>query len=357
MVIVRRKKSDELFPVATQLGFSTSRITKGQVGLEIECEGNKFRKEGLPKPWSYHKDGSLRGKDNAEYVFATPQKFKDVPRHVDKLFEMFREDGTVLDESNRTSVHVHLNIQDFYLNRLTSLMALWIILEEVLTEWCGEHRVGNLFCLRAKDAPNVVNAIGRFIRSDMLTPLGDGLHYSGMNPQAIVKLGSLEFRTLRGVNEPQPIKDWVSILQRLYNVSGDYPDPRVLCEAFSGIGPLQFFEELLGPLSRVVRDGVTFAEDQIRESMYDGVRMAQDLCYCRDWDRFKAIDLKPDPFGRNIRDVKARLDGDVELAMVQDMMVQAQNLEELQNAQAQVMNTLQGNNWNANWNPEIGDWV
>ena len=312
MVIIRRKPKDEFFSVAASLNFPVSRLVKGEVGLEIECEGNSFRKDDLHKPWTYHKDGSLRGKDNAEYVFATPQMFRDVPRYVDSLWSMFKKDGTILDDSNRTSVHVHLNVQEFYLNRLASLMALWIILEEPLAEWCGDHRVGNLFCLRAKDAPAVVNTIARFIASDMGAALSDSLHYSGMNPQAIVKLGSLEFRTLRGATEPGVIKQWVSILERLYHLSADYPDPRELCEVFSHTGPIEFFERLLGPSAGLVRDGITMGNDQLREAMYDGVRLAQDLCYCRDWDRFKAIRLKPDPFGRDLKQVKRRLDGETE---------------------------------------------
>jgi hypothetical protein len=64
-------------------------------------------------------------------------------------------------------------------------------------------------------------------------------------------------------------------------------------------------------LGREIKDSIGFTDDQIRESMYDGVRMAQDLCYCRDWDRFKAIKLSPDPFGRDLKKVRARMVGAV----------------------------------------------
>src|SRR5690606_4744320 len=96
--------------------------TDGEIGIEIEVEGNKFPKhavEGydgvdphfIPDMWQYHRDGSLRGEDNAEYVLKNPIKFSEVPDAVNKLWEMFDKYGTVLETSNRTSVHVHLNAQ------------------------------------------------------------------------------------------------------------------------------------------------------------------------------------------------------------------------------------------------------
>ena len=73
--------------------------TKGHVGLEIECEGNKLPIPngahgahspvnifGLPK-WAYVHDGSLRGKANAEYVLRKPISFDDVPTAVNDLYK------------------------------------------------------------------------------------------------------------------------------------------------------------------------------------------------------------------------------------------------------------------------------
>jgi hypothetical protein len=39
-------------------------------------------------------------------------------------------------------------------------------------------------------------------------------------------------------------------------------------------------------------------DDEVRDSMYEGIRLAQDLCYCRDWDLFLPMEYKQDPFGR-----------------------------------------------------------
>lgn len=307
MVFVKRDaKARAGFSVGVVL---SRKSTKGTVGIEIEVEGSKLPRSQTPAPWAYHTDGSLRGEENAEYVLQQPVEFREVKPSLDVLWAKFREMNSRLDDSNRTSVHVHLNVQEFFFNRLTSLMALYFTFEEVLTEWCGEHRVGNLFCLRAKDAPAIISQIRRFIRSDGKAQIQEHHHYSGLNANALHKFGSLEFRSLRGCSDPETILDWVSILERLYVLSGEFTDPRDVCNAFSSEGPMGFFDSVLGDLGPVVRKGVKMDEAQIRQSMYEGIRLAQDLCYCRDWSLFKGVELKPDPFGRSLRTLIKRLTG------------------------------------------------
>lgn len=304
------------FTVGVMLG---NKETRGDVGLEIEVEGNKFPKpegyEGTHQPvklagtnyWSYVHDGSLRGKDNAEYVLTRPILFGEVPKAVDEIFDKLKKYGSVMTESNRTSVHVHMNCQQFHLNRLTSLLALYYTFEEVLTEWCGDHRVGNLFCMRAVDAPAIITQVKKFIKTDGRYQLSDSHHYAALNTNALFKLGSLECRTLRGVNEAGPIVTWVSILQRLYEMSSQFEDPREIIALFSQEGPVSFFDSILGEHAKTVRDGIEFDYDRIGESMYEGIRMAQDLCYSRDWSLYRAQKLAIDPFGRDAKKMAKKL--------------------------------------------------
>lgn len=291
---------------------------KGAVGIEIEVEGNKFPKRSykgsdpvdahlIPKVWNYHKDGSLRGKDNAEYVLFKPIEFNEVSESLTALWDMFKNYGTVLDVSNRTSVHVHLNVQRWHLNRLCTFMAMYFSLEEILTQWCGEHRVGNLFCLRAKDAPGIISKLKKFLVSNGTSELSEGLHYAGFNAHAIGKFGSIEVRTLRGCQDKETILDWIEILRALYEKSEEFTDPRSLMEDFSGNGPLAYLDKLLGDKAQCVLDGISMTSTEVQDSIYDGIRMAQDLTYCRDWSLYKPVDITKDPFGRATKD-KVELD-------------------------------------------------
>jgi hypothetical protein len=285
--------------------------TKGDIGLEIECEGNKFNKNdaALPKAWCYHQDGSLRGADNAEYVLRQPVKFSEVPKVLSDLWADMAKNGTVLSQSMRTSVHVHLNCQSFHLNRLASFGAIYFACEEILTEWCGDHRVGNLFCLRAKDAPSIISQLRGYIKMDGRWAWSDGLHYAGLNLSALAKFGSLEIRTLRGVTDPSIIQDWVGILQRIYTLSAEYPDPREIIGMFSAEGPLEFLRNILGDYYDTVLAGVEMPEDEIRASLYEGIRFSQDIAYARDWSEYHPMAVTPDPFGRDTKKMAKRLAG------------------------------------------------
>lgn len=275
----------------------------GDIGIEIEVEGNKFPKDSetslIPLAWKYTHDGSLRGEDNAEYVLKKPLKFEQVPDALNKLWSMFNDYGSVLSESNRTSVHVHLNVQNFHLNRLCSFVAMYFAMEDLLTAWCGDHRVGNLFCLRATDAPAIVRRMKDFFQCDGIGyQFSSGMHYAGLNPSAIHKFGSIEIRSLRGVTDPQVIIDWVSVLERLYKLSEDFKDPRDVVAGFSGAGPIAWLQNLLGDKYSTIMDNVPFNVEEVRGILYRGIRLAQDLCYCRDWSSFQEKTLEKDPFNR-----------------------------------------------------------
>lgn len=301
MIIRRENRKDECYSVAVTLG---RKATKGDVGIEVELEASNTMPKSedvIPPQWVYHQDGSLRGYDNAEYVLAKPLPFDEVDKAIDDLWDVLKAKKVKLTPSNRTSVHVHLNVQDFFLNRLATFAGMYFCVEEILTEWCGEYRVGNLFCLRAKDAPAIITQLRRFIRSDMQTQIRDNFHYAGFNANALHKFGSIEIRTLRGVMDPETIKMWVAILRRLHTLSADFPDPREFVSMFSSLGPLEFYETLLGEHAGTVQAAIGWSNEQVRDSMYEGIRLAQDICYCRDWAKFQAIEVKPDPFGRDVR--------------------------------------------------------
>jgi hypothetical protein len=292
--------------------------TKGDVGIEIEVEGNMFPKHEyrgeeavdahlIPKAWKYVHDGSLRGKDNAEYVLNGPIDFDDVPATVQSLFSMMDDYGTVLDDSNRTSVHVHLNVQNWHINRLASFLCAYYAVEEILSEFCGEHRVGNLFCLRGKDAPGIISRLRYFIKRGESVAFTDGMHYGGLNCQAIQKYGSVEIRTMRGAMNAEEVITWVGILRRIYDLSAEYADPRLLVELFSGSGPMEFLEHILGEYRTTVLSAISYDHQRIMEALYDGIVIAQDIAYCRSWEDFKPLNIKPDPFGRSMKTIASQM--------------------------------------------------
>jgi len=268
-------------PVASYYGH---RIKTGTVGIEIELEGANFPKEDeeLPDEWQYHEDHSLRGEDNAEYVLRLPESFATAEDAVRRLFCVLDDNCVVIDDSPRTSVHVHLNFQKNCVNRIAAFSALFFTVEEILSEWCGDHRAGNLFCLRAKDAPAIPALAKEIVSNNLGVSISSDYHYAGLNFESLQKFGSLEVRHMRGPKDAQEVIDWLKIVQRIYDMSDVFKsDPREICYKYSYEGPSRFFKDVFGPdLYPVVLAGLSeeWNEQKINDSVREGIRIAQDIC-------------------------------------------------------------------------------
>lgn len=309
---VFKKDSREVDPtVGKTIREITGRPTRNlkRIGLEVEVEGTNFPKTGyivdqesgdehfyedsgvIPKQWAYTHDGSLRGEDNAEYILREPLDFEQASEALYDLYGMFGAQGCRVDESHRTSVHVHLNVLDWKLNRVCSFLTLLFIVEDLLVHWCGEDRVGNLFCLRAKDAPAIISAAREFVRLGDSYTLRDNLHYSNVNLRAIHKKGSIEVRCMRGCSSPEPVLKWLAILHHIYELSDKYKDPRDIVSGFSGQSRAEFLSQVLGEHTEEVVNGCGMSDYQIGQSLHEGVRLVQPLVYSKNWAQYNK--LKP----------------------------------------------------------------
>lgn len=64
---------------------------------------------------------------------------------------------------------------------------------------------------------------------------------------------------------------------------------------------MAYLELVLGDRKSTILNNINYTISQIRTSLYEGIRLAQDLCYCRDWSLYDPIEVKPDPFGRKTK--------------------------------------------------------
>jgi hypothetical protein len=93
--------------------------------------------------------------------------------------------------------------------------------------------------------------------------------------------------------------DWIGTIEQLYSLSKEFTDPRDAVAIYSSGGPLSYFKTILGDKAEVIRAGIGWTDEQLSAALRRGIRFAQELCYCRDWDTYKPIEIKPCPFGRS----------------------------------------------------------
>lgn len=258
-------------------------------GVEIETEGHGLDGFYTPIGWSATRDGSLRGEGAKEFVTRRPHPLPVVLKLVSQLYSDFKEQGVTINDSVRAGVHVHINILDLTPNQLANLIVLSMIFEGLLSLYCGEQRVGNLFCLRSIDAQAVKNRIiYGLTHKDFHQFNDDDYRYGFINIKSVVVHGSLEFRSMRTTTGPKEILDWIKLLNCLREACVKYNNPKEIVEGMSGIGPLEFKKQVFGGLHKLLK----FQNEE--DIVIDCVRNAQDIVYAIDWD---GKPNKKNPFG------------------------------------------------------------
>lgn len=262
---------------------------KGEVGIEIECEGHNLLLDPS-KWWKGIADGSLRG-ESIEYILRAPIDRAKVLESLNLLSKELAQHGSKVDESYRTSVHVHLNAQPMKMRHVFNQICLYLILEDILVEYCGKERIGNVFCLRASDAEGMIDRIRRAIKKGEYANIGqDGMRYAAINTKALADHGSLEFRAFRGTVDPKLINQWVEILLEIKDAAMKYDNPQQICVDFSVLGPKAFVEKVFTANNQ----RAILAYPNFEKRLFDGVRLAQDIAYSiPDWTPVK-IELEAD---------------------------------------------------------------
>lgn len=255
--------------------------TKGDLGIEIEVEGANL--PDAPKYWRREEDGSLRGEENAEYVFRKPLTLDQTYAALEQLGAAYKENGSRVDDSVRAGIHVHVNVQDLSLIELFNFITVYVVLEEILVDHCGEGRQGNLFCLRAMDAGYLITTLRKAIAKRQFQALGhDDLRYSSMNVKSLSTYGSLEFRAMRGTGDMERIYNWAKLLLTLREVAKTFYDPKAVIQGFSEGEAAGFVYRCLGEQA-----GAFLEDTDALRKVKSGMRRAQDIAYACNWELYR----------------------------------------------------------------------
>ena len=230
-------------------------LANRDVGIEIECEGENLKVWESPY-WKIEDDGSLRGvfpTGRAEYVLKKPIPIKSVGKAMDDIILAQKE--AKFNFSFRTSVHVHVNVQELTEKELVSMIYTYLLLEEAFMNYCGKERKGNRFCLRLQDADGILDFVNSIVEHGLpwfvANSREDHMRYSAINLAALRKYGSLEFRGMRGTMDKTIITNWCNALVNVRSYAVLMQTPTKIYEEFAELGPLAFMQKVLGDYSDV----------------------------------------------------------------------------------------------------------
>lgn len=263
----------------------------GDVAMEIEVEYTKAVGLLDNSYWTTKNDGSLRY-HGYEYVNKKPIGIKAIDTALKTVVPFIQENGPIND-SPRTSFHVHRNIMHMTPLRVWGIATLYWLLEPLLFEYCGPDRKGNLFCLRLKDMCGLQNMINQDLkRSEPFIQFSDEHYrYGGLNLSAVPIFGSLEFRGMRGIYDHDTIRRWVTGIDNLCNYN-KFETPEELMDYFYKCDRRDFVQAVLGEdlYSQLIKIDLSILDDQLIDVC--------DIAYSQDWKRWQK---KLTPQGRVIK--------------------------------------------------------
>lgn len=260
--------------------------TKGEVGIELETIGkrlpNEFQETRL---WKAEQDNSVKprsGEMALEYVLLQPVGRIKVSQALQELKkEWDRSKAEIAEGRLSNSTHIHINAQQMTMQQVATWMALYYLFEEILVRWAGDDRIGNLFCLRGKDADGMIKMLSRAFSKESFDQFSlKTYRYSALNVCALAKYGSLEFRALRGTGDISVIQAWIETLLAIKDASLNYKNPVDVVTKFNIQSP---FGTCVAVLPEPIR---TFALGQkdLTEIMADGAQMVNEFAFSTKWD-------------------------------------------------------------------------
>lgn len=272
------------------VGINPAYISKNLYGVEIEVEGVRLPKQDhLPVDlWRVERDTSLKTAEAWEYVMTRPQMIDGVYQSIDILQAAYNSRNSIVHESVRAGVHVHMNVQDWNIKQLMTFATCYYMLEDILIHWCGENREGNLFCLRTRDAEFVLFKVLQTLQERKLSHLKyDLIRYSSLNYCSLFKYGTIEFRGMRGTPDLSLIKTWVAIINQLRTSSLNFNTPTDVINWFSGDGEEQFIATLLPDYHQLFK-----CPDKERV-IRNAARRVQMIAFGVDWDVLGQAPINP----------------------------------------------------------------
>lgn len=206
------------------------------VGIEVEVENAR----GMDSShfWSCITDHSLRN-HGAELVMRAPLGGADLRNALNDLRGTLRKHPN-LHCSERTSLHVHIDVRDLSLVQVRNILATYTATEAALYKMSGKSRYDNIYC------PGITSALAqigvmRRVMSDYTFEGGvyDWCKYTGINLHSISERGSIEFRSHEGTTDVRRIMQWTNILLTLVEYAISQPSPEsILADANKGASVL-----------------------------------------------------------------------------------------------------------------------
>ena len=245
-------------------------LPKKYIGIEVEVE--KVPKIAYINDhiWNIKEDGSLRN-SGLEFV-STPLCGNQIKVALQTLFtETIPIDA---DFSERTSIHIHINMRDSLCNELINLVLLYIVFERLFYKFAGPERYENIFCVPVQETKLPIAVANYLIYQDINILIREWQKYSGLNLAPLRNFGTVEYRHMKGHRDPIYLLKWINLIFRLHK----YAKKNSFLNLFNYIKTLNstsLYEEFIKVVFRDEADYLL--SPQLKQDMEQGVSTVKSI--------------------------------------------------------------------------------
>jgi hypothetical protein len=178
------------------------------VGIEIEVENMQQANPGhdINRVWNIVQDGSLR--NNGLEFTTKPIPASAAPVALEYLLKQYLSQECCF--SPRTSVHVHLNVQNLQQAQVLDYLLLYVVFEQLFYKFVGKGRQKNIYCVPLSDSNLLANLVdyGETRRSQWSK-------YTGLNTLPVGEYGTIEWRHMHGTTDVAKLSVWINLITKL----------------------------------------------------------------------------------------------------------------------------------------------
>lgn len=273
------------------------------VGIEVEVEGITRVFEKIKPFWTTKEDGSLR--NNGLELVSLPIRGRAIPAALEILSRELRDVNPKHDFSERTSVHVHVNVRDISVEALFNYLLTYLVFEtaiyKVVFDFCGKKRDENIFCVPIQESGDfmglrsALDYLERGRNQDALSHLHHGWKkYSGLNLVPVTTFGTVEFRHMGGTSNSKRLLSWINILLSMKEfacgVSYDTLTNRIM-----ELNTNSLYESFTKEVFSHQADNIL--RYNVKEELERGVNYVKTMLAEEDWEDKVKIDEKFDGSG------------------------------------------------------------
>jgi hypothetical protein len=226
------------------------------VELEIENlpEGARYYMETVGDFWNVEEDGSLRPRGQAWEFISVPARLSIALAETQRLFQVLSIDEE-RNYSDRCSVHIHTNVQDWTQGQLASLAMVYPVFEGALFQFVNHHkkkeeqgycRDTNLYCIPWSDCRHNRN----FVENLFTAPanIRNWQKYTALNFLPVLDKGTVEWRHLHGTCDMEKLTIWFNVIGAMMRYCKNTPFDQIVntIQMMNDVSTYQqFFEEVL----------------------------------------------------------------------------------------------------------------